>query len=107
MTKKPTKAPIQSVGVTHHDPELQELANLHFAAEAVRLRRDDLIRRIASRGRRGDQKAMSAITGYHRETIATIAQKPAAQPELPASVITWKPTTEPIPSTPPGPMYAS
>jgi hypothetical protein len=95
--------------VTHHDPDLQELANLTFAAAAVAARRDALIARIAARRRRGDQKAMSEITGFHRETIASIAQRPLPAPQLPASVIAWNPpaTAASSPSTCPGQAYAS
>ncbi|AEM88940.1 hypothetical protein [Streptomyces violaceusniger] len=65
--------------MTTHEPDLQELANLHFAYTAIKARRDEAIRRIAARGRRGDQKAMSDITGYHRETICNIAAGQAAR----------------------------
>lgn len=63
--------------MTTHDPSLQELANLDFALKAIAARRDETIRLIAARRRRGDQSAMSKITGLHRETIAAISQRPA------------------------------
>lgn len=59
--------------VTMPDPDLQELENLSFALKAIHRRRDETIRAIAARRRRGDYKTMSQITGKHPHTIAAIA----------------------------------
>ncbi|MGW5821201.1 hypothetical protein [Streptomyces noursei] len=76
--------------MTMEDPDLEELARVTFATDALRRHRDEMIRKIAARGSLADLgklKALHHATGLPRWTLAAIVASP------PAPVRPWPLTT--------------